>query len=122
MSNSNTKIIQLGGKNKEEDKHLENKDASIDNENIKIINLDKEGSQVKDSDSDMDFSIDEDSPAEKIIKEVESIEKSLLKSNTDSNEFSNGLTFGKDLQDIHKDIDEKNNESNDFSFFEDAAV
>ena len=31
----------------------------------------------------MDFSIDEDSPAEKIIKEVESIEKSLLKSNTD---------------------------------------
>jgi len=57
-----------------------------------------------------------------IGNEVESIEKSLLKSNSSSNEYSNELTFDKDLQDIHEDIDEKNNDNTDFSFFEDAAV
>ena len=122
ISNHNTKVIQLGGKNKEEDKQLEHKNESVNDENIKIINLSKDNFQVKDSDSDMDFSIDEEIPADKIIKEVESIEKSLLKDVSDSNKYSDELTNNKDLEDIHQDINEKNNDNTDFSFFEDAAV
>ena len=73
----------------------------------------------------MDFSIEIDSltPSDKIIKEVDSIEKNILNSRSDNiSNYSEELSNNEDIKDIHNNIIDTKQSENEFSFFEDAAL
>ena len=110
-SDKNTKIIKLNGPET--------------SKNITHTVEDSQTIDMNEKTSELDFSIDIESltPSDKIIKEVDSIEKNILNSRTDNiSNYSEELSNNEDIKDIHNDIIDTKKSENDFSFFEDAAL
>ena len=110
-NDTNTKIIKL------------NSTEPIKN----ISNTSKDSHSIDDKEkkSELDFSIEIDSltPSDKIIKEVDSIEKNILNSRSDNiSNYSEELSNNEDIKDIHNNIIDTKQSENEFSFFEDAAL